>query len=243
MTSTRRMFVRSAIGVAAAATAGSLLTDTAFADTPPPPGRLSTAGAARAQRDAARVQPGARSANGWTVNTASDAGGSVWTRPIPGTGCEVQVAIGDVEIILVHCVRRFHYEIESLRPGDVVGFKSPGTVKGHASNHASGTALDIRPGSYPPGVRGGFHPYQVDVIRDILAECDGVVTWGGDFRIPDEAHFEIGLAPADPRVHRLADKLRDWRINRPGQGAGVLVDPMNAARRAAALTLARTQAA
>jgi hypothetical protein len=242
MTYTRRTFVRSAFGVVLAAGSGVLPTQPAYAGTAPS-SRLSKSGAALAQRDAERVQPGQKSSNGWTINQAADAGGSVWTRPVSGTGFDVQVAMGDVETILVHCVRRFHYEIDSLRPGDVVGFKSPGTVKGYETNHASGTAVDIRPGSYPPGVAGGFYPYQVDVIRDVLADCDGVLKWGGDFAVPDEAHFQIDLPPTDERVRRLADKLRNWRVNEPGQGAGVVVDPLDAKRRASALRLARQQAA
>lgn len=164
---------------------------------------------------------GAVSPNGWPVNARSDDGGSVWQRPVPGTGFPVKVASGAAEVILVHVVRRFHYEIDALGRNDVIGFRAPAGLRGHALNHASGTAVDIRPGRYPAGVRGGFFPRELAVIRDILAECDGVVRWGGDLRTPDEAHFEIHLPPDHPRVAALAARFSDWNAT-PGRGAGVL---------------------
>ena len=39
------------------------------------------------------------SANGWTVETRSNSVSTVWTRPVAGTGLEVDVRIGDVEAI------------------------------------------------------------------------------------------------------------------------------------------------
>lgn len=183
---------------------------------------------------------GTASPNGWPVNTGSDAGGTVWTRPVPGTGFNVQVSIGDAEVILVHVIRRFHYEIDTLRPGDVVGFRAAGGLSGHLLNHASGTAIDIRPGHYPAGAHGGLFPHELAVVRDILAECDGVVRWGGDFGTPDEAHFQVDAPPADPRVAALVTKLRAWNTT-PGRGAGAVPDPRDPARRAAAQRLAERQ--
>jgi hypothetical protein len=161
------------------------------------------------------------SPNGWPINLRSDAGGSVWTRPVPGTGFSVQLSIGLPELILVHVIRRFHYEISTLGAGDVMGFAQAIGLRGHELNHASGTAIDIRPGHYPVGTRGGFYPNELIVLRDILAECEGVVLWGGDFAKPNEAHFHIDLPPADARVISLAARLRDWKVT-PGRGAGAI---------------------
>lgn len=89
------------------------------------------------------------------------------TPPLAG----VAVSIGDVETVLVHVVRRFHYEIDTLRKGEVVGRRKPGQVRKGLpqGNQASGTAVQIRPGRYPHGAKGGFFPDQLTVIRDILA--------------------------------------------------------------------------
>ncbi|OIJ63681.1 M15 family metallopeptidase [Streptomyces mangrovisoli] len=243
MTTTRRVFLRAAAGVTLAAGAGITLASPAAAQqsvrnpTDPTGSHM-----AKVEAAAAKVQPGTRSPNGWLVNTAANQGGSVWTRPVAGTGFGVDVAIGPAETVLVHVIRRFHYEIDTLRPGDVVGFRTPGSVKhgDHEENHASGTAVDIRPGSYPRGVKGGFLAYEVAVIRDILAECEGVVRWGGDFTVPDESHFEIVTAPGDSRLRALDKKLRRWNST-PGQGAGVIRDPQDKKRLAAAEKVERRQ--
>jgi hypothetical protein len=96
----------------------------------------------------------------------------------------VQLA-GDAALLLTYVARRFHYEIDQLRAGDLTGF-TPTVAAGPAyeTNHRSGTALAIRPHAYPSGVRGGFYPQELVVIRDILAELAGTVAWGGDFDQP-----------------------------------------------------------
>ncbi|GKQ36202.1 M15 family metallopeptidase [Streptomyces sp. A012304] len=233
MAATRRHFLRSAVttAVAAGAVAGTTAASTATASA-----------ADRAAGSTKAAGPGRVSANGWPIDSAPNDTGSVWNRPVPGTGFGVEVAIGDVETILVHVVRRFHYEIEALRAGDVTGYRSPARTKGYETNHASGTAVDIRPDCYPAGVRGGFFAHQVAVIRDILADCEGVVRWGGDFPTPDESHFQIDVPPTSPEVRRVAGKLRGWNAT-PGEGAGVTLDAHDAGRRAAARALQRRQAA
>ncbi|MEV6982906.1 M15 family metallopeptidase [Sphaerisporangium sp. NPDC051017] len=216
MISSRRAFLRSAASIAVVSGAGALLAQPVFAsagkDSAPPP-----------HHDLVDTVPGKKSPNGWSINTAANSGGSVWTRPVPGTAFNVDVAIGEVEIVLVHVIRRFHYEIDTLRPGDVVGFRAASLRRGYELNHASGTAIDIRPGHYPPGVRNGFYPHEVAVIHDILAECEGVVSWGGNFSYPDEAHFAIGVPPTDERMRRVTSKIRGWN-SAPGAGAGVIQD-------------------
>lgn len=184
---------------------------------------------------------GKDSPNGWPVNISPNSGGGVWTRPVPGTGFGIDVLIGDVEVMLVHVLRRFHYEVATLRAGDVVGFRPAGGLLGQELNHASGTAVDIRPGSFPDGVKGGFYPAEVEVIRDILADCEAVVSWGGDFRVPRESHFQIAARPDDPRVHAVAKKIRTWNAD-PALGAGIVQDVTQPNRRTAARRLAAAQA-
>jgi hypothetical protein len=185
---------------------------------------------------------GRMSPNGWPIATESDAAGPVWTRPLVGTGGTVEIAIGDAELILLHVARRFHYEIDTLRPHEVIGFRKPAGLRGYQLNHASGSAIDIRPGHYPVGVRGGFFPAELEVIRDILADCGGLVRWGGDFGVPDEAHFELTAPPTDARVRRLAAELRQGKTT-PGAGAGVIQNPQQRTRRERAVRLQRRQSA
>ncbi|MDT9698287.1 twin-arginine translocation signal domain-containing protein [Streptomyces sp. P17] len=181
----------------------------------------------------------ATSANGWTVQANADRDSQVWTRPVAGTGLSVPVWIGDVEAILLHVVRRFHYEVEEISRVDLAGWRP---VKGlrrglPESNLASGTAVQIRPGA---SAAGGFFPLQELVLRDILADCEGVVRWGGDDSQVDESLFYIDAGPQDERVRRVADKLRGWDAT-PGEGAGAGVDVLSPSRRRRADRLARIQ--
>ncbi|MDX2674929.1 hypothetical protein [Streptomyces soliscabiei] len=103
-----------------------------------------------------------------------------------------------------------------------MGFRpADSTLKGYATNHASGTAVAIRPTWYPDGAKDGLFPHQLATVRDILKECQDVVAWGGDFRRPNESHFQIDVPPSDARLKRLAARFRGWEAI-PGQGAGTL---------------------
>lgn len=107
-----------------------------------------------AQAARSSVITGRVSANGWPMERGADMGGSIWTRPVPGTRCEVAWRLAEVELVLSRVVRRFHYEILPLRPGDVIGYRDHRHVgRGPESNHASGTAIDVLPGSFPHGAR------------------------------------------------------------------------------------------
>ncbi|MFJ3445226.1 hypothetical protein ACIPM2_29065 [Streptomyces sp. NPDC086081] len=198
-------------------------------------------GVARAEARNERLLTGTRSANGWDMESAADRGGSIASRPVPGTPVtDLQVRLGAPETVLVHLVRRFHYEIAELQPGEAVGWTAPRGLRGPARNLASGTAVRIRPGHYPPGARGGYFPLELAVLRDVLAELGGVVRWGGDDRAVDEALFYLVAGPGDPRLEAVAERLRVGEAT-AGQGAGTVVDVHDERRRSAAEALARRQ--
>ncbi|MGC0208464.1 hypothetical protein [Streptomyces levis] len=162
------------------------------------------------------------SANGWPMERQADTAGAIWTRKVAGSSVSVALRIGEVATVLVHVIRRYHYEIDTLVDGEVIGFRpADGKLKGYATNHASGTAVAIRPTWYPEGVKDGLFPHQRATLRDILKECQDVVAWGGDFRRPNESHFQIDVPPSDARLKRLAARIRGWD-DTPGQGAGTL---------------------
>ncbi|MFJ7246332.1 hypothetical protein ACIQWA_16990 [Kitasatospora sp. NPDC098652] len=242
----RRALLRRAIGIAAGAAVGSQLLATpgyAAAPTPGPDPDAVRKLTKEAQEREARVRTGIASSNGWEMEKVTDDRGNIYTRPVPGTPLNVQVRMGDVETALVYVISRFHYEVDTLREGDVVGWRTPASVRRDRadSNQASGTAIQIRPGSYPSGARGGFYPLEEVTIRDILADCEGVIRWGGDDRVPDEALFYVDVPPGDQRLNKLADKFRSW-AHTPGQGAGIVIDPLQPDRLKAAKRLASQQA-
>ncbi|MER6613895.1 hypothetical protein [Streptomyces xantholiticus] len=241
----RRAALRRVAFVAAGVAVGSqVLSQPAYATGKAPDPQRIRKEIQRAQERNKRVLTGTPSKNGWEMEKTVDDHGHIYTRPVPGIPLDgIQLRMADIETVLVHVVGRFHYEIDALREGDVVGWRGPGSVrKGLAeSNLASGTAVQIRPGSYPSGARGGFYPMEELVVRDILAECEGVVRWGGDDSKPDESLFYIDVPPRDERLIKVGAKIRGWTYT-PGRGSGVLVDPLQPPRRKAAKRLAAQQA-
>jgi hypothetical protein len=190
-----------------------------------------------------RVLTGRISVNGWEMESVADGQGNIYSRDVVGTPvARVQVRLGDVEAVLFHVVRRFHYEIDELRAGDVVGWQAPAKVRRREpeSNLASGTAVQIRPGHYPPGVRGGFFAPQEAVIRDILASLEGVVRWGGDDPEPDESLFSIDVPPSDTRLATVAGRLRGAEELAAAR-VGIAIDVAAPARREAATALRQRQ--
>ncbi len=156
--------------------------------------------------------------NGWPVVSRTE------THPhrIEGSGLDVELLPGDAAVVLLHVARRFHYEVDVLRSGEVTGHLADRSVaQPYESNHLSGTALALRPGAYPVGVGGGLYPQQLDAVRHILAECQDVVRWGGDEPTPKESHLEIAVRPGDTRLERLAATVRQWNSS-PGRGAGAV---------------------
>ncbi|WP_326698139.1 hypothetical protein OG909_12790 [Streptomyces sp. NBC_01754] len=232
----------------AAIPGSALLATPAYADSSyskTPTGEEITKAYRRFQRNKAQVRTDKSSTNGWEMEKTADGGGSIASRPVPGTPLAgVGVRTGDVETVLIHVVRRFHYEISELRRGDVIGWRSPGTVRKGLpeGNQASGTAVQIRPGFYPSGTKGGFFAQELVVLRDILAELDGVVRWGGDDRHADEALFYIDVEPGASQLTEVAQRIRAWN-HTPGRGAGAPVDVQATGRRTASRSLEHRQQA
>jgi hypothetical protein len=216
--------------------AGVGLAVTGWSSSPATSWAVGTADAGR-WRSAGRTH----STNGWPIDRAS-ARLTPATVDIEGSGAVVETAADErVRTVLRHVARRFHYEVADLCPGEVVGFKPiRDFASQHESNHCSGTALDLLAGHFPAGSQGGFLPVQLAVVRDILAECAGVVRWGGDYlHSVDENHFEIGVGPADPRLTGLAARL-SGDLERPDRGAGTGIElPFTPGRLGAAATFHR----
>ena len=148
---------------------------------------------------------GGRSANGWPIVDA------VTPRRANGSDAHLATVDGDVADILEHVVRRFSYEIDALRDAEVTGHVTDRVVQqDYESNYLSGTAIAIRPLFYPVGAAGGLFPNELVVVRDILADCRGVVRWGGDEKVPKESHFQIDLSSGYPKVAEAAERIIDW---------------------------------
>lgn len=128
---------------------------------------------------------------------------------VPGTSVRVALRKGDVSVVMLYLLKQFNDTVEPLRQSDTGGYNPRSIIGGKVvSNHASGTAADVRWRDHPLGARGTFNSNQVKAIRKILAFLEGVVRWGGDYKgRKDEMHFEVNAPLA--KVEEVADKIRN----------------------------------
>ncbi|MGC9668436.1 hypothetical protein ACNTMW_18000 [Planosporangium sp. 12N6] len=179
-----------------------------------------------------------RSANGWTIEP-----GAVSMYRIEGSKASVALRQGLAATVLLHVARRWHYEIAPLGTGEgtVAGHTNDRTVRADfESNYLSGTAIALYPNAYPVGGSEKLTSYQEVIVRDILADCDGTVVWGGDLDPATCAHFHLMAKPADKALSRVADRLDPSKPpERRSQVAGMVADPASPARRALARRVPR----
>lgn len=148
-----------------------------------------------------------RSQNGWTAPGRS----VIATYTVPGTTLRIPLRTGDVSVILLDYLARYHREVESLynQPQDLWGYADR-NVRGSAtdvSNHASGTAVDARAVKNGLGKRNTFTIAQGHALDRLLAFYEGVIRHGRTYTTrPDPMHAEINAGAA--AVKRIADKIR-----------------------------------
>lgn len=151
------------------------------------------------------------SRNGWPVLRPDQLDRTI-VPLVGGATWEVRTAWGPPAVILPAFARGFDTQVHALA-GKVLDDWSYNRryVAGTAvwSAHASGTAIDLDALAHPRGRKGTYTAYQLVRLRALLSRFDGGITWGGDWRTPDEMHFEIAWGPYDPRLYQLAQRLRD----------------------------------
>ncbi|WP_232376701.1 hypothetical protein [Amycolatopsis aidingensis] len=161
---------------------------------------------------------GRTSINGWPVLDREEA----QRYRIEGSTLSVWLAPAAAPVLL-YVARRFLYEIESqVQPGEISGHTTDRRLGArYETTYLSGSGIAIRPLLYPLGAKDGFFEDQKIVIRDILADCEGVVAWGGELNPVKESHFHITAPPGSARYRRLVAKLHGWDTD-PGKGAGTI---------------------
>lgn len=147
-----------------------------------------------------------KSENGWPLVTSDQLDRS----PVPGTNIVPLPGTlgGDVGWILRWVGVQFNNRVQALYNPGCWGWNAPTPIPGSNiySNHCSGTAVDFNAPSFP-WQNFRMTPQQRQACRDIVAETEWVVVWGGDFTtLVDEMHFEISGTPAD--VARIVKKLK-----------------------------------
>jgi len=149
----------------------------------------------------------ATSQNGWPAGSTSQIPVSGLT--VGGVTFPAGVRSGQVHTILAYVAGRFDREVEALVKGGCWGHSyRPISGSTTLSNHSSGTAIDCNAPRHPLGRSGTFSAAQRSRIHAIVASCNGVVRWGGDYSgRKDEMHFEINVRPSDPRIAQLVKKI------------------------------------
>lgn len=158
----------------------------------------------------------ATSQNGWSAGNTAQIGG-LDNSYVPGTKVKLAPGVrnGDVATVLFYVAEQFHQHVEPLHSGWCWGYNYR-KIEGSSSlsNHSSGTAIDLNAPNHPMGAHGTFSEAKVTAIRTILAFCEGVVRWGGDYSgRKDEMHFEIHSTSA--QVARIATKIRGGQASTP----------------------------
>lgn len=159
--------------------------------------------------------------NGWAASANKLAIGVDSNFNVEGVRFPGGVKSGDVATVLGYVAEQFHRRVEPLVDGWCWGH-SYRDVRGGTSlsNHSAGCAIDVNAPSHPLGRKNTFDSEQVTTIRQILAECLGVVRWGGTYTRPDEMHFEIIGDHA--RVAAAAVAIRAKASQASSDGAAVL---------------------
>lgn len=129
---------------------------------------------------------------------------------------------GNAGYVLAHFLREFHENVEPLGTTETFGYNKR-QISGSSdwSNHASGTAVDANSAQHAYGKVNTFTRMELNDLRRLLADYDGVIKWGGDYRYTkDEMHFEIdrGKEEVDLVARRLKrnNTVRLFRLQ-PGK--------------------------
>lgn len=156
------------------------------------------------------------SINGWAVSKNPDHI-NLKLFTIPGTTRKVKLC-ADAAPILLWVAARFDKWIADLDadPLAVWGYNyRKARQSDKFSDHASGTAIDLRSDKFPIGKRN-MNAIQRYRVRKILKACNGLVIWGGDYKndaSADEMHFAI--APYITKQQILAWRVRN-RVDQYG---------------------------
>lgn len=145
------------------------------------------------------------SQNGYPANDR----GLIVSYAVPGG--KIALRRGPAGELLAEAVRRWHHEVEPLLWPGVWGYAER-PIRGSTtvlSNHASGTGADCSAPRHPLGVppTKTMTPAMIAAVRRIVAESDGCLRWGGDYRgRPDTMHLEVVRGEAE-----CARVLARWR--------------------------------
>jgi hypothetical protein len=151
---------------------------------------------------------------------------------VPGADRHLFLRDGSAGFLLIHFAAWYHDNVEKIDTGvwQEWGW-AVRPVRGQTtgySNHASGTAQDLRATRHPRGVptRNTFTQAQIDRIHTRLRLYEGCIRWGGDYKgVPDGMHFEIDrdITLVERKARELYDTPVGRKIIRANPGADLVI--------------------
>jgi len=121
----------------------------------------------------------------------------------------------DAAKLLAYVAVRFDKEVSALKQGNKPGFQDEGGYSyrkiGNGpkwSNHASGSAIDLNWQKYPM-FRRKMTKKQVAACEAIVADCEGLVRWGGHYKTAvDQMHFEVAPKVTAADIKKFVTKKK-----------------------------------
>lgn len=144
---------------------------------------------------------------------------------VEGSSVSVSLAVGMPSLILTYIIRRWNYEIETLSEKSVrYTYGELASDNYYHTNFNSGTAIYINEAKYPKGVDQAFYPEQLAVIRNIIEQLNGAVTWGGDFEVPEPGYFQLAYGPDSIELEQISLKIESLFSPDSAENIGNLAD-------------------
>lgn len=123
---------------------------------------------------------------------------------------KISLRKGAVSVVLLHFARWYDQNIEPLTKADTGGY-NPRVIEGSKvdSNHASGTAMDLRWNKHARGKKNTFTAGQKAKIEKQLAFYEGAIRWGELYSSApvDGMHYEANKD--ETFFIKIAKKIKD----------------------------------
>lgn len=159
------------------------------------------------------------SENGWPLRPARS------TRPIMSSASSIRLTVrnGAAGDLLLWVAGQLDLTVEDLDLKSTRGEYDDWSYAEREiragrrpSNHFSATAFDMNATRHPMGAVNTFTPGQRAQIRRILARCEGLVRWGGDYTgRRDDMHYELAPGSTEAQCAQVLRRLLGSPVVKP----------------------------
>lgn len=158
---------------------------------------------------------------------------------IEGSDLSLSLTNGPAAAALLHVARQLFYHTTLLDSQDIVSTAPAWARHPGVRLLESGVAFLVKGQAFSPGVVSVLTEGELIVVDDALADCEGVIGWGGDLHNPWAGFFYAKAESKNRKYVEFERELWDRRFT-PSRTGGAL-DPFVASRRRAALEFKKTR--